>query len=46
MTADLTRVLFSTDQCTWLHGGCMDTWRAAYDELNIPDFLDRRGEAR
>jgi hypothetical protein len=31
---------------TWLHRGCVDAWRAAYDELNIPGFLDRRGEAR
>ena len=30
---------------TWLHPDCTDAWRAAYDELDIPGFLDRRGEA-
>jgi hypothetical protein len=28
----------------WLHRGCMDAWREAYDALGIPPFLDRRGE--
>ena len=31
---------------TWLHPDCTDAWRAAYDELDIPGFLDRRGEVR
>jgi hypothetical protein len=34
----------------WLHRECQDAWRAKYDKrtggLDIPEFLDRRGELR
>lgn len=28
----------------WLHRGCRDAWKAAYDALDIPACLDRRAE--
>jgi Protein of unknown function (DUF3631) len=28
----------------WLHRGCVDAWRAAYEAGEIPAFLDRRSE--
>jgi hypothetical protein len=42
-TGDLLEAYWG-DTAAWLHGQCIEPWKAAQDDLSIPAFLDRRAE--
>jgi Protein of unknown function (DUF3631) len=42
-TGDLLETYWG-DTAAWLHGQCIEPWKAAQDDLSIPAFLDRRAE--